>query len=466
MLLVSIQIGAQEKLGISNSNYSSTNSIYLNPSSSVDSKTYMQVNLAGANAFFYNNITYLPWFSVWRLKRHPGEIEYPRISSIPLKKFIYANAGIDGPAFVISKRRYGAGVFMRARSVAEVKRIPYELTNALIKNNPYDNFKKEDDVNLKNIRGSNMSWVEYGLNFGMIVKQEQKNLFIVGGNLKYLTGINIFYANITHLKGSYNDTLVTVDDAGGKLRYNTPSWNSGRGVGADIGFTYKKMLKTVDNYYANSTLSNCRNIDYKFRAAVSLRDIGYIRFTGSPSKADLSTSGEFRKYVDTTQQIVLSKLNIVTTNNPIWATLPTNLSAQFDWNFENYFYLNGTIIKNLVPNRATGVQGVNLISVCPRFEFKQFEVAMPLTFQKFIYPQLGFAFRVRSFVLGFDNIFPVLFMKPKTYGMGVYFNLGISLFKNPACRKSQRIVRCPSNKMSDGRVSSKKGNWKFWNKKK
>jgi len=36
-------LNAQEKLGISNSNYSSTNSIFLNPSSSVDSRTYMQL---------------------------------------------------------------------------------------------------------------------------------------------------------------------------------------------------------------------------------------------------------------------------------------------------------------------------------------------------------------------------------------------------------------------------------------
>jgi len=443
LVLFSIcKIKAQEKIGITNSNYSSTNSIFLNPSSSVDSKTYMQLNLAGASAFFYNNIAYLPWFSVWRLKRH-RDIQYPEISDLKLKKFIYANAGIDGPAFVMSKGEYGAGVFARVRSVAEVKRVPYELTNALLVGNPYDNFPKEDNVDIKKIRASNMTWAEYGLNAGKMIKKDRKDLFIVGANLKYITGINIFYTYIGRIKGFYNDTMVRVDEISGKLKYNQPAWNSGRGFGADIGFTYKKMLKTIDSYFPHTNRSGCKNIDYKFKAAVSLRDLGYVRFTGSNFLADLNASGEFTQTLDTTQEMVVADLNLSIRSGKVLATLPTNISAQFDWNFENHIYLNGTIVKNLVPNSFTGVQSANLISICPRYEFKQFEVAMPFTLQKFMYPQLGFAFRIRSFVLGFDNIFPVLFMKPKTYGMGVYFNLAISLFKNPSCRKSQRAVFCP-----------------------
>ncbi len=457
---------AQEKLGISNSNYSSTNSIYLNPSSSVDSKTYMQLNLAGVNAFFFNNVAYLPWFSVWRLRRAGGEVQYPKISSIPFKKFFYANAGIDGPAFVISKRNYGAGIFARARTVVDARGIPYELTNLLLNNNPYDNFPKEDNINLRNVKFSTMSWVEYGLNFGMMYKRIQKNLWTVGGNLKYMTGINIFYGNLSRIKGFYNDTTVKVDEMSGKLRYNLPAFNSGRGFGMDLGVTYKKMLKNVDSYYAHSEQSNCTVIDYKFKAALSLRDAGYIRFTKGTAKANISASGEYKASLDTTQEGVASSLNLTLSNDKILATLPTNLSAQIDWNFGYHFYINGTIVKNLVPHQLTGVSSPNLLSVCPRYEFRQFELAMPFTLQKFVYPQVGFAFRVRTFVLGFDNIFPLLFMKPKTYGLGAYFNLGISLFKNPACRTgSQRAVDCPPNILTKDR-NGKRRWWKFWKKSK
>jgi len=97
----------------------------------------------------------------------------------------------------------------------------------------------------------------------------------------------------------------------------------------------------------------------------------------------------------------------------------------------------------MVFNGTTGVQGANLVSICPRYELRQFEVAMPLTFQRFIYPQLGLAFRYRTFVLGFDNMFP-LFLKKNTYGVGVYFTLGFSIFRNHACRvKSTHVDYCP-----------------------
>jgi hypothetical protein len=467
LVFISASLRAQEKLGITNSNYSSTNSIYLNPSSSVDSKTYMQLNLVGANVFFFNNIGYLPWFSIWRLKRHPGEIQFPKIDNSRFKKFLYANAGVDGPAFVMSKGKFGAGIFVRARSVADLKRVPYQIIGMALGDNPYTNYQSSGSVNLRNVKSSNMTWVEYGVNFGMIVKQEQRDQLAFGGSLRYLTGINIFYGNVTRMKGSYTDSTVNVDEISGRLRYNEPAWNTGRGVGLDIGATYKKMLRPIDNYNPHTKQSNCTTVDYKYKIAASLRDVGYIRFTKGGIKTNWNASGSYNSTTDTTRPQLETDLNLTTTPGNILATLPTNLSVQFDWNFENHIYLNGTVVKNLVPNRLTGVQSPNLISLCPRLEFKQFEVAMPLTFQRFVYPQLGFAFRIRSFVLGYDNKIPLLLMKPRTYGLGVYFNLGISLFKNPACRtRTRSIDDCPPNILGRDKAGNKKRSWKFWKRKK
>jgi hypothetical protein len=114
------------------------------------------------------------------------------------------------------------------------------------------------------------------------------------------------------------------------------------------------------------------------------------------------------------------------------------------------------LVKNIVPVRWVGVQSPNLLSICPRYEFRHFELAMPLTFHRFLYPQLGFAFRLRSFVLGFDNVFP-LFVKKNTYGLGVYVNLGISLYRNPACRGSApSIADCPTNVLTKSTIKRKK----------
>jgi len=435
---------AQNKLGIANSNYSSTNSIYLNPSSSVDSRTYMQLNLVGLNVYAMTNLAYIPNFSVWQVKK-TGQIETPQISDIKLKKFFYANLTVDGPAFVITKGEYGGGFFVRGRSVVDIRGIPYQITNMLLKQNPNPNVPDHIDVNLRNMKFANMTWVEYGLNFGKMIKKENDIIITAGGNLKYITGVDIMYGNLTRLKGHIDDTTVNVNEVSGKTRFNQPGWNTGSGFGLDAGITYKKMLGKVLGYFAHSKKSGCTYIDYKYKIGVSLLDFGYIRFAQNTYKGDMDGSGHINNYKkDSLKTIVAADLHTtIRYNSPIWATLPTALSAQFEWNFENHLYLNATVIKNLVPNRFTGVQSPNLISFCPRYEFKQFELAMPLTFQRFIYPQLGFAFRVRSFVLGLDNVCPLIFKK-NTYGLNIYFNLGISLFKNPACRqKGQRAVNCP-----------------------
>jgi len=449
---------------MANSNYYSTGSIFLNPTASVDSKTYMQANFVGVNFWFYNNLAYLPWFSVWRLRRHPGEIQMPELSTMKTKKFLYANTVVDGPAFVISKRNYGAGLFARARAVVDVRGLPYELVDLYL--NP-DNVKRPEsgDFNLRNVKAASMSWVEFGANFGMMVKSQRKDLWIVGGNAKYITGLNIFYANLQRLKGFYNDTMAQLDELSGKLRYNLPGWNTGRGYALDLAVTFKRMLKSSDNYLPHSKQNNCTTIDYKYRATLALRDAGYIRFTKGGTRSDLNASGTINPTQDKTQSSIETRLNLTTAAGNVLAAMPANLLAQFDWNFENHIYLNATAVKSLLPHRVVGVKSPDYLSICPRFELRQFEVGLPVTFQKYLYPQVGLALRYRTFVLGFDNMFPLFFMKPRTYGLGVNFSLGVSLFRNPACRVRQGVADCPPNNMSGIKKKKNKAWWKFWKRK-
>jgi hypothetical protein len=441
----SIVAGAQEKLGITNSNYSSTNSIFLNPSSSVDSKTYMQFNLVGLNVYGMTNLAYIPDFSVWSYAKTQQIADY-EVSQLKLKKFALGVASVEGPAFVMSKGNYGGGIFFRGRSVGEIKRVPYELVNLVL--SPDTNTAKDyfSDLNLRNVIFNSMSWVEGGVNFGAMVKKHKMSLWTFGGNLRYIMGVKINYGRLQQLKTTIEPDKMEVEKLKGQLRYNDGGFNSGRGVGMDLGFTYKKMLEVVERYYANSTQSGCKHIDYQYKIGVSLRDLGFIRFKKNTTTADINTSGTFK--IDTaTRKVDLrggltDNFAIEEKHNPILAALPTALSVQVDWNFGNNFYVNGTVVKNIVPNAFVGVQGSNLVSICPRYEVKQFEVAMPLTLQKFIYPQLGLAFRIRTFVLGFDNVFPLIFKK-KTYGLNVYMNIGFSRFRNRACdQKVRRVDDC------------------------
>jgi hypothetical protein len=422
---------AQEKMGMVNSNYWSSHSIFLNPVSSVDSKTYIQVNVVGLNAYAMTNAAYLSKFWIYK-----PEVNLEK-SSLRLHKFAYAAGSVEGLSFVISKRNYGAGLFVRARGVATLRAGSYELLNLLLgEENARKGSVKIDD---RNVGFSSMSWIEYGVNFGMMAVRRRNTIISVGGNLRYLSGLTLTYANLNRIRIVYNDSTLKVDEIKGRTRFSDYGFKAGGGIGMDIGLTYKSMLEPAEGYYAHSERNNCRNIDYKYRLSVVLRDAGYIRFKKGTSGSDISAGvGDMANNLD-----LGSFSSNSFKNQPILASLPTALIAQLDWNFENKIYLSGTAIKNIIPARVTGAQGPDLLCIAPRFELWKFEASLPVTLQRFIYPQLGLGLRWRTFVLGFDNVFPLMFKK-NTYGVGAYLSIGFSWFHNPACNVKPRSVdSCP-----------------------
>jgi hypothetical protein len=450
---------AQDRLGISHSNFSPSNAIFLNPAASVDSRAYMQLNVIGVNSYVRTNFGYLPDFKM------PDVIRLPMIQRAPtnFKTFLFANAELNAPGFIMSKRTYGLGFFIRARAVVDARRIPFELATALANGAIFDPKTGGDLMgqNFKNAKLSTLVWEEYGINFAKMITRERDILIALGGNLKYLSGANMNYQNILAFN-SYKNTDGTygVSNLEAKIISTDTARKAGRGFGIDFGITYKIMQGYVDKYYANSKQSNCKQINYEYKFSLALRDLGYIRFKGKTSKTEAIGSGFYDPYTyDTTFVDALQKnfKSTVTLNQPVTASLPTSLVGSAEKNFNNFIYVNVTLIKNLVPARLTGVQGPDLLSICPRLETKNIEVALPLTLEKFIYPQMGFALRLRGLTVGTDNIKPYL-LRSNTNAASFYFSLTASLYSNPQC-KTKRI------KVSDCVKFKKTGKNKTKNKK-
>lgn len=459
ILLQTVMVFSQDRLGISNSNYSPSNGVFLNPASSVDSKAYMQLNLVGANAYARTNFGYLPDFKMTDIVRPPLIQRAPT----NFKTFLFANAEVNAPGFIMSKRTYGLGFFLRARAVVDARRIPYELATALVNGEIFDPKTGGDLMgqNFKNAKLSTLVWEEYGINFAKMIKREQDILIALGGNLKYLSGANMNYQNIIAFNSYKNpDGTYGVSNLEAKIISTDTARKAGRGFGIDLGITYKIMQGYVDKYYANSKQSNCKQMNYDYKFSLALRDLGYIRFKGKTSKTEVIGSGFYDPYTyDTTFVDALQKnfRSTVTLNKPVTASMPTSLIGSVEKNFNNLIYLNVTLIKNLIPTRMTGVQGPDLLSICPRLETKNIEVALPFTLEKFIYPQMGFALRLRGLTVGTDNIKPYL-IRSNTYAASFYFSLTASLYSNPQC-KSKRI------KVSDCGKFKKTGKNKAKNKK-
>ncbi len=441
-----LSAAGQERIGIANSNYSSINSIFLNPSSSVDSRTLLQCNLLGVNIFAMNNQVCIPRFNVWGAAK--GNVNDPKAEPKGIKGFAYFKAELNAPSIVVSNQEIGAGLFARARVEVAANNIPEDFIKMAVENK-IDTMQLLD-INIRNTRISEMSWVEYGANFGMMYFKHSKTLITIGGNAKYITGVNLAYGNIYRLNSKINGTQYEIYNVNAKARYNEPAWKSGKGFGFDLGFTYKKALNFVESYYANSPKSGCKYIDYQYKIGASLLDVGAVRFAQNTYKNEVSGSSTIYNFENVDfDSIMRADFNYKEEKDaPIWATLPTAFSIQGDLNLTHHFYVNATIVQGITGPRMVGVQHANSLSITPRFETRNIEFAVPLTFYRYIYPQLGAAIRFRTFVLGMDNILPLI-ARTNTYGGNIYFNLGFSIFKNPKCKKS-RARYTPTKKNYEG----------------
>ncbi|MFY9307452.1 MAG: DUF5723 family protein [Bacteroidia bacterium] len=429
-----LSASAQERIGIANSNYSSINSIFLNPSSSVDCRTLAQFNLVGLNLYAMNNQVYIPQLNVKDAMN--GIVQDSEIREKGFKRFAYVKAEVNGPSLIVSNQEIGAGLFTRARMELSVNNIPAELTQMLVKEKI--DTAQQFSLDIKNTRVMQMSWVEWGANFGWMYFKHNKTLITVGGNAKYITGVNVAYGNIYRLNADVNGSQFTVQDARARVRYNEPGWNTGKGFGLDLGITYKKTLNFVEGYYANSQKSGCKYIDYKYKLGASFLDIGAIKFNPNTYKGDVSGSTVINDFKNSDIDSILRADFTLSqrTDVPVWASLPAAFSLQGDLNLTHHFYVNATLVQGITTSRMVGVQHANSISITPRFETRNIEIAVPFTMYRYIYPQLGAAIRFRTFVIGMDNIMPFL-TRSNVYGGNIYFNLGLSIFKNPKCKKSK-----------------------------
>jgi hypothetical protein len=280
-----------------------------------------------------------------------------------------------------------------------------------------------------------MAWVEYGVNFGKMIRKKRDVIISAAGNLRYLTGIGIEYFNLEKLKINADSKLLDIE-LKGKSRFSNPSWNAGKGVGLDIGITYQKMKEGIDNYYANSRKSDCITPNYKYKVGASLIDFGAMRFTKQTIKASIDSKLQITNYskANSINDIFNSNLSVSNSTNPVIAVLPTAISAQLDYNFGHHINIAGTLMQNIVLARVTGVQRLSFLCISPRWATKNIEIATPVTLQKYKYLQLGIMFRFRSFVLGIENALP-LFIKTNLKGANIYIGIGATMFKNPSCRE-------------------------------
>ncbi|MCK4361082.1 MAG: hypothetical protein KAV70_05005, partial [Bacteroidales bacterium] len=254
-----IPVKAQEMLGIVNSNYAGSVGSIINPSSIVNSKLYMDINLITADIFAENNYLYIhkeDYKLFDYLKREPQFPSYGKDNQAfdhytdNKIKHAFSNIRIIGPSAMIVNGNHAFALTTGVRTMVTLRRMPYEIANF-----SYEglNYPSQFNINYKDYDFSltSMAWGEIGLTYAYIFKKVYNNQWSAGITVKKLFSYGGAYMNINNIDYIVlNDSTVDIKNLDAEVGLSLPvdytnndfpddgNFFKGGGFGLDIGITY------------------------------------------------------------------------------------------------------------------------------------------------------------------------------------------------------------------------------------
>ena len=460
-MLVSAQ--AQQP-GLSNSNYFSTQSILLNPSSTSDPGNNQEIQLGSVKLFARNNYLFLP----------KKDFTYAMLGNLSLANFndefteekrYNGNIETDMNLVSITKAygKFGFGLSTRFRLMSNINNFPSHLAKFL-----FEGFAYEDQHGKPYEAGDfsvkSMSWGEVAANASYMLYNLEHDMIKVGATVKRLYGVHnlgFYFGEIDYTV--YNDT-IDFQLLTGRYAMATPDVDremiTGKGWGLDVGITYVHTDKTCTHYTPFSRAVGCKKLSYDYKIGVSLIDIGGIRFNKQARIRDLNNAkGFWDNYSESNlsspgviDNALLSKFgeaNPTITKDTLFVTmLPTAAAVEIDKRFGKHFYLNATGLLGISLRKNMGAFRSSYFAITPRFEHPKFGGALPITMYGYKSPTVGFMFRTQGVYFGTNNLLPFLGLT-NWWGADLYIGIRFQIGTTPICKfelAKNKNFWCPSCK--------------------
>lgn len=488
---------AQNYLGITGSNYAGVMGTDLQPASFVDGRFVVDVNLASFNFGAWQNAGYFDSKDMpkwWKKSFSPDEAGdstfYALAGSNPYNDWIlpdstfadryivrnydqtstkklgfYNNVQVDALNFMFHiNRKIAVGAAVKFRSVTNIDDMDPKL--AVLAENGLDVatlWNQKFDEKLLNL--NHMAWMEYGLIYSQVLKDDGEHFMKFGGKAKWLAGYSAAYIHTDNLEYnlansdttqylsgdfSYGHSTGLLEDPNASNGGLPPS-ASKFGLGLDLGFVYEWRPDWKEYKYDMDGETNIWRRDqdkYKIRAGASILDIGGMKFTKGGLSRDFSVNSNnlFDLNVFDGAQGLAGFDSIVdslTLNSPDWTktddsgtffmSLPTAISLQFDYHIYKWFYVNATGILS-VQNRKNPhrVRVANQLSITPSFDHSWYGLHIPMSMNKYSGFKAGLATRLGPLTIGVTDI-RTLFAFGKIKGAEFYAGVRVPvLYGHPA----------------------------------
>ncbi len=446
--VLSQSLFAQEQLGMRLERYSGLYSVGLNPANTAWMPHNWEVSLFNAGYFIENNYGYLKNTSLPNALRNTDNIvavsdlapEQPLPADAILLDYYnkdrtmrgVTQAHIGGPGFSF---RFGEnnviGLTTAIRGEFSTYRIP-----SIFRYSEFSQIRIGQTVDIQPVQLEAMSWAEIGLHYSR--SNSDGDLTTAWGiQPKFLMG---FVGGYGQSNGTFKYTPGSNDTA----IFNRPTWEyglsgalldaetvsgggselGGFGAGIDVGFSWAAAADEEG--------------DYRWRAGVSLLDVGFVRFSRGAERhllrldsigvidGNAITADNAQEYSRIISDLLMGDPLASLQGQTFSMGLPTALSVQFDVQALPHLYFSAVAVQR-VPLLKHSLKRPSTLAVMPRFEHRWASFSLPVVLNDWQSLRVGLAARLGWLYIGSDNI-GSFFTREKLSGADVYIGLKINGF--------------------------------------
>lgn len=460
LLVLSVTASAQEQFGIANSNYAGTDAVALNPARLSGQWPWMDLRILGADAFVWNNHVFLGRnaHSFWGdlrggLNGTLGDFTVNG-SLAPGRREAFVAAAVHGPAIALSMGRSSFGAHISSRLATNAVGLSPELARFMVNGlgyRPQQGIRYDDG----NVRISSAAWTEIGFSYARILYSRGLQLITAGATMDYLMGHHGMAIQLDELDYTVIDSVqLRIHQATGRYVIAEPGLQNGSGLGFDVGLQYIRTLSETDRYLPHRASTGCDPLLYRWRAGLSLIDLGGISYNQPYAGAFAAADAYFADYTDLdvngvtgVDSLLRNSLTFTTTDPRMRIGLPTALSAQVDVNVAPNIYVAGDLVQNVAPVSSLRLRRSNTLGIVPRFETKRIEVALPVVLREYDVrkPSVGLMIRLNNIVVGSDHVLPML-ARTDIYGLDFYLRVKWTIFKGPYCNGKRQLQHSPGDR--------------------
>ena len=447
-LFAAFSAAAQERFGISHSNYAGADGAYLNPARLAGQWPYADIRVLGADLYAWNSLV------AWSHRTSPligevregiagntaGEVVMRNtLSTRQERGFVQAN--VLAPAFSLSLGRGTIAAGIRTRTYTSVTGPSNELGELMFRGLAYVPLHGTR-YQESGMRVLAAAWTEIGASYGHILKAEGFSMFSAGASVHYNLGHAGGGAQFDDLDFTLVDTArLVVHDVTARYGFALPEVKAGSGWGADVGVSYERTMDEADSYLPHRVSGSCDPMRYRYRIGLSLIDLGGIRFknghSGTISAGSLDIADHTNVPVNDADDLdsLFAATSNWTQNDAFSIGAPTALSLQYDQRIVDNAYVALAAVQQISGRHGTRLRRTNSIAITPRFETRYFEVAVPIVMHEYIVrrPSVGFMMRVNGLVVGSDHVLPFI-DRSDVYAADFYVRLRWLIHRSPFCK--------------------------------